>query len=263
MASTMSDGVAMRRGVAVRPEVPTVSVVIPSLNEAPNLPFVLSTLAELEAEIILIDGRSVDDTVRVAKTLRPDIVVVEQLTPGKGAALRAGFEAATGDIIVMMDSDGSTDGREIPLFVSALMGGADFAKGSRFMPGGGSADITRVRQTGNRCLSGLVNLVFGARSSDLCYGFNAFWRDCLPYLNVDCDGFEVETLLNIRAIQSGLRIVEVPSYESARIHGVSNLNAARDGIRVLRVIATARKHRVNVKDVPQPGRCPLRPALSR
>ncbi|MCU1503838.1 MAG: glycosyl transferase family 2 [Ilumatobacteraceae bacterium] len=221
-----------------RPANPTVSVVVPTLNEALNLPFVFSTLNDLDLkiEIVVVDGRSNDDTVRVATCLREDVVVVHEPRKGKGAALQAGFAAANGDIIVMLDSDGSADGREIPAFVAALTAGADFAKGSRFAVGGGSADITWSRRTGNGALNQLVNRVFGAKFSDLCYGYNAFWRDCLPYLHVDCDGFEVETLLTIRAVKSGLRITEVPSYESSRIHGNSNLNATKDGLRVLRTI---------------------------
>lgn len=236
-----------------RPFNPRISIVIPTLNEASNLPFVFSSIASLDAEVIVVDGRSSDDTIRVAKALRDNVVVVHETRRGKGAALQAGFAAATGDIIVMLDSDGSADGGEIPLFVDALRRGADFAKGSRFSPGGGSADITMIRQTGNLLLSKLVSTTFGAQFTDLCYGYNAFWRDCLPYLNVDCDGFEVETLLNIRAVRSGLRIAEVPSYESNRIHGVSNLNALRDGLRVLRTIFLEVLNARDLGTVPQPA----------
>lgn len=147
-----------------RPFDPRISIVIPTLNEASNLPFVFSTIASLDAEVIVVDGRSSDDTVRVAKALRDDVVVVHEIRRGKGAALQAGFAAATGDIIVMLDSDGSADGREIPAFVDALRRGADFAKGSRFISGGGSADITLIRQTGNSFLSKLVSATFGANS---------------------------------------------------------------------------------------------------
>ncbi len=221
-----------------RPQNPTISVIVPTLNEAANMPFVLSTLAGLDCEIVVVDGRSRDDTIRVAMALRPDIVLIREQRRGKGAALRAGFAAATGDIIVMLDSDGSADGREIPRFVDALKAGADFAKGTRFALGGGSADITGARHIGNSALSAIVNAVHGATFTDLCYGYNAFWRDCLPFLNVDCDGFEVETLLNVRAVKSGLRIAEVASFESNRIHGSSNLHAIKDGMRVLRTIFT-------------------------
>ncbi|BCJ42099.1 hypothetical protein GCM10010168_65230 [Actinoplanes ianthinogenes] len=229
---------------------PIVSVVVPALNEARNLPHVFARLPQVD-EVILVDGGSTDDTVAVARKLRPDIRVVTQNRRGKGNALACGFAACTGDIIVMIDADGSTDPGEIPSFVAALRGGADFAKGSRFRPGGGSADITRLRRAGNRMLSILVNVLFGTRYSDLCYGYNAFWSCHLDVFDLDStspapagadgrlwgDGFEIETLLNLRAARARLVIEEVSSFEHDRIHGVSNLNAFTDGIRVLRTIA--------------------------
>jgi hypothetical protein len=136
----------------------------------------------------------------------------------------------------MLDADGSADPAEIPAYVSALQSGADFAKGSRYLTGGGSSDITGLRSLGNRTLGGIVNALFGTRYTDLCYGYNAFWRHCLPVMNVDCDGFEVETLINIRIARARLSIAEVPSFERDRIHGESNLNTFRDGWRVLRTI---------------------------
>jgi glycosyltransferase involved in cell wall biosynthesis len=135
---------------------------------------------------------------------------------GKGNALTCGFWAATGDIIVMLDADGSTDPAEIPRFVAALLAGADFAKGTRFTAGGGSADITTIRRIGNWALAKVVNRIWGGQYSDLCYGYNAFWRRCLPFITPDCEGFEVETLINIRAARAELRIHEVPSFEYDR-----------------------------------------------
>jgi glycosyltransferase involved in cell wall biosynthesis len=186
---------------------------------------------------------STDGTPDVAAELLPDAKIVHQSEPGKGRALRCGFEAATGDILVMMDADGSADPNEIPAFIAALVGGADFAKGSRFRPGGGSSDITRLRSFGNRILSGSVNLLFRTGYSDLCYGYNAFWRHCLPAMSVDCKGFEVETLINIRIARAGLVVSEVPSFERDRIHGQSNLHTFRDGGRVLRTILRERMRR--------------------
>jgi len=231
--------------------VPTITVIIPALNEAKNLPHVFGLLPEVD-EVILVDGGSVDNTVAVARELRPDIRVVTQTRRGKGNALACGFAAATGDIIVMIDADGSTDPKEIPSFIEALRAGADFAKGSRFSGSGGSADITVLRRLGNGCLNVLVNSLFGTRYSDLCYGYNAFWARHLDVFALDStspapagkrdgrlwgDGFEIETLLNLRAAKARLRIVEVPSFEQRRIHGESNLNALTDGLRVLRTIA--------------------------
>jgi glycosyltransferase involved in cell wall biosynthesis len=233
---------------------PRVSVVIPALNEARNLPHVFAGLPGGLHEVIVVDGRSVDDTVAVARALRPGVRVITQTRCGKGNALACGFAAATGDIVAMVDADGSADPAELPRFVQALLDGADFAKGTRFAAGGGSDDITRLRRAGNRVLSGLVNLLCRTRYSDLCYGYNAFWRRCVPVfgLRPDSDvpdgdgarlwgdGFEVETLINVRIAQAGLAVTEVASFEHSRIHGVSNLNAARDGWRVLRTIVAER-----------------------
>jgi glycosyltransferase involved in cell wall biosynthesis len=224
---------------------PQVSVVIPTLNEAQNLPHVFAKLPRDLHEVIVVDGFSTDDTLDVVRLLRPDAKIVLQQNRGKGDALRCGFEAATGDILVMLDADGSADPAEIPAFVETLVAGADFAKGSRFREGGGSSDITPLRRTGNRALNGLVNFLFRTSYSDLCYGYNAFWRHCLGAMKVDCTGFEVETLINIRVARAGLDIREVPSFESDRIYGQSNLRTFRDGGRVLRTIVRERLRRAS------------------
>ncbi|MDX6720723.1 MAG: hypothetical protein QOJ63_2977 [Solirubrobacteraceae bacterium] len=218
----------------------TITAVIPAMNEAANLPHVFARIPSCVTEIVLVDGNSSDDTIGVARALRPDVRVVLQNRRGKGNALACGFAAAHGDIIVMLDADGSTDPAEITEFIAPLLAGADFAKGSRYAKGGGSADITRIRDSGNRVLGGAVNLLFGTTFTDLCYGYNAFWRSCLPHMHVTCDGFEVETLINVRVARAGLRVTEVPSYEQERIHGESNLRAIRDGRRVLGTILRER-----------------------
>jgi glycosyltransferase involved in cell wall biosynthesis len=219
---------------------PRVSVVIPTLNEERNLPHVLTRVPPDVFEVIVVDGFSTDQTAKVAQELRPDVRIVTQRRRGKGDALACGFAAAQGEVIVMLDGDGSTDPGEIPRFVAALEQGADFAKGSRFLQGGGSDDFTPTRRIGNSLLNGTVNLLFGTTYTDLCYGYNAFWRDCLGSMQVDCAGFEVETLMNIRVSQAQLRVQEVPSFERARIHGTSNLQPMRDGCRVLWTILRER-----------------------
>ena len=218
----------------------TVSVVVPAKNEARNLSHVFASIPAWVDEIVLVDGHSTDDTVAVAQQLCPDVKIVAQEGRGKGDALQAGFDACKGEIIVMLDADGSTDGAEIARFVGALVTGADYAKGSRFASSGGSDDITAARRWGNWILSTLVNWMFGTRYTDLCYGYNAFWARHLPALNVDCDGFEVETVMNIRAVKAGLRIHEIPSHEHSRLHGESNLHVVRDGWRIAKVIMRER-----------------------
>ena len=263
VTSTRADGL-LRQVYDLPPAVgepaERVSVVIPARNEARNLPHVLRALPVGLHEVILVDGHSIDDTIKVTRQVRPDVKIVLQTRRGKGNALACGFAQVTGDIIVMLDADGSADPSEIPAFVAALAAGAEFAKGTRFSRGGGSHDITGFRRLGNAALNGLVNLLFRTRFTDLCYGYNAFRVQLLPRLDlpsVDAtgaaadgmlwgDGFEIETLINVRIAHAGARITEVGSIEKPRIHGVSNLNAISDGIRVLRTILAERQraHRI-------------------
>lgn len=233
---------------------------MPTLNEAKNLEEVLPELAEVleeipgEHEVIVVDGGSVDGTPEVAREVLPEAEVVEQARSGKGNAVATGIEQASGDVVVMFDADGSADPAEIPAFVEALVDGADFAKGSRFTEGGGSADITPVRKLGNSFLNQTANTAFGTEFTDLCYGYNAFWTDMAPTLDLPDpqdppqsegemrwgDGFEIETVINVRMAAADAVIAEVPSVERERIHGESNLHAVRDGLRVLRTIAVER-----------------------
>lgn len=219
---------------------PTISAIIPTLNEEANLPHVLPRIPAAVDEVILVDGLSTDRTIEVARELIPDIKVVMQEGRGKGAALRSGFAAATGDIIVMLDADGSTAPEEIPSFVHALLGGADFVKGSRFLHGAGTSDMPFHRRMGNATFVRMVRWLYGGQYTDLCYGYNAFWRRVLPVLDLDGDGFEIETMMNIRALRAGLRIVEVPSFEDRRVMGVGRLRTIPDGWRVLRTIWSER-----------------------
>jgi len=220
-----------------RPEQPTtVSVVIPTLNEAENLPYVLPQIPQWVDEVLIVDGNSTDGTAEVARELLPNVRVIQQEGKGKGDALRSGFAAATGDIIIMLDADGSTDPAEIPLFCAALLQGADFVKGSRFLQGAGTADMELHRMLGNLAFVLSVRLLYGGNFSDLCYGYNAFWRKAISALELDGDGFEIETMMNVRALRAGLKVAEVPSFESRRRHGSSRLRAIPDGWRVLKTI---------------------------
>jgi glycosyltransferase involved in cell wall biosynthesis len=194
----------------------SVSLVIPVRNEARNIAWVLEQIADDVDEIILVDGESTDATLITARSYRPDVKVVAQEGTGKGSALRTGFLAATGDVIVMMDADGSMSPQEIRHYVHFLANGYDFVKGSRFMGGGGSLDITPFRRLGNRFLLSVFNNLYGTELTDLCYGFCAFHRRYLDLLDLTATGFEIEAEMTVRAVQSGLRIAEVPSLEMPR-----------------------------------------------
>jgi glycosyltransferase involved in cell wall biosynthesis len=223
-------------------------VILPTYNEAANLPHVLSLLP-VDVELIVVDGHSTDGTVAVARALRPDSTIVRQNRRGRGNAIACGFAAATGDILVTIDADGSADPGEIPLFVDALVAGADVAHGTRFRAGGSSDGTPRT--WGDRLLSRSAAAVFGTVRSDLCYGYTAIWARCLPALDLAepgaapgtgsvGDGFDFAAVLDARATKAHLDVVEVPSVQQPRRWGDSNRRAWRDGAKVLRALLIER-----------------------
>lgn len=230
---------------------PTVTVVIPALNEEDNLPLVLENLPAVD-EVVVVDGRSDDDTVAVAREVRPDVVVVRQTRSGKGNALACGFAAATGDIVVTVNADGSADPGEIPRFVDALLSGAEAAHGSRFRYGGDHRDALPGERLGHTVLSRIVNLLFRTRFTDLSCGYNAYWRELLPVLDLPGpqvpglkrgrrawgDGPEIETLITVRMATRGLRVVEVATVGYPRIHGDRPRRLWPAAFRIVRTIVT-------------------------
>jgi glycosyltransferase involved in cell wall biosynthesis len=241
------NGYARRRNArATQGDRTRVSVVIPAKNEAENIGWVLERLPRCVDEVIIVDGNSSDGTVDVARRVRPDVRVVQEKRPGKGAALRTGFRLASGDFIAMIDADGSMDPAEIDLCLEHLhdrrkgRGRYPIVKGSRFVDGGGTDDMELIRRLGNRVLLGLVNVFYGARFTDLCYGLFAFRRDHLERLGLEADGFEIETEIVVRALKEGIEIGEFPSFEAPRRNGQSNLRTWYDGQRVLRTLIAER-----------------------
>ena len=216
-----------------------VTVIIPTLNEEENIAEVIRELNQIGCRnILIIDGNSRDRTVEVAKEFGVDVIF--QNGRGKGAALRQAFshDGLNGDVVVIMDADGSMSPKEIPLFIKTLDSGADVVKGSRFLPYAYSEDMNLIRRIGNLFFLSLVNCFWSADYTDLCYGFGAFRKDAIkklcPYLK--STNFEIETEVFIKAKKLGLKVVEVPSIEFRRRHGKSNLCIFRDGFRILKTI---------------------------
>ncbi len=217
-------------------QVKSVSVVIPTLNEAANIKEVFPDIPEFVDEIVVIDGDSADGTRDEILKFRSNARIILEKPEGKGAAIRTGFENTTGDLIIMMDADGSHDPKEIPRLLDPVLDGYDAAKGSRMLPGGGSDDFTPFRKFGNRMFVTLVNLMYGAQYTDLCYGYRAFKREALEKLHCTSKGFEIETEQSIRLKKAGLKVKEVPSFEASRKNGDSNLNSIRDGWKIFNII---------------------------
>ena len=216
-----------------------VTVVIPTLNEEENMAEVMRELDLMGYnKILVVDADSTDRTVEIAKEY--GAIVIPQKGRGKGSALRQVFEhdGLDSDAIITIDADGSMKPEEIPRFIEALDSGADLVKGSRFLPSAYSEDMNLIRKIGNRFFLWLVNLLWSANYTDLCYGFAAFRRDALKKLCPDLKStnFEIETEILIKARKFGLKITEVPSIELRRRHGKSNLSILRDGFRILRTI---------------------------
>jgi glycosyltransferase involved in cell wall biosynthesis len=222
------------------PLVPRVSVVIPAKNEARNIGWVLERMPAVVDEVIIVDGLSTDGTLDVAKRIDPDVIVIHEMRPGKGAAMRAGMSAARGEYVVLLDADGSMDPAEIDRYVEQMALGFDLVKGSRKLEGGGSTDLTPLRDFGNARLLDLANLLFETDFTELCYGFVGLRRSAIAALQLDADGFEIETQIVTRAVRAGLKIIEVPSMEAPRRYGESNLRTFRDGWRVLRTMLAER-----------------------
>jgi len=213
-----------------------VQAVVPALNEGNTIEMLLKDLNRYVDAVLLMDGHSKDETAELAKNLGAEVIL--QRGTGKGQALREAFELAKGNIIVMLDADGSMRPEEIPLMVKAILDGADVVKCSRFLKGGGSEDISRLRKLGNSFFAWLVNLFWSSNYTDLCYGFAAFRSEALMKLTplIRSERFELETELFIKAKKLGLRVVELPSVELMRRDGKSNLRTFRDGFGILRTI---------------------------
>jgi Glycosyltransferases involved in cell wall biogenesis len=215
----------------------TVSLVIPALNEADGLALILPSIPSLVSELIVVDGGSTDDTLQIIRRLYPSAVRIRQRGRGKGDALKAGLAAATGDIVVTMDADGSMNPDDIIPAVGALLDGCDFVKGSRALDGAGSGDFSPLHRFGNWALTALSNLVFDAGYTDITYGFNAYWRRVMLNAETLSDGFEFEIQAAIRASRSGLMTAEVPCFEAPRAGGASKLSPLRDGWAIARILA--------------------------
>ncbi|MFC1947584.1 glycosyltransferase family 2 protein [Chloroflexota bacterium] len=219
---------------------PTLTVIIPTFNEENNIQPVLSGLPDMVDEVLIVDGNSRDNTVNRVRELLPDAKIIYQPGKGKGDALRYGFENAVGDIIVTIDADGSMDPAEIPTFVEPILNGYDYVKGSRFLPLGGTTDMVWYRRLANKMFVILVNIFYGSRYTDLCYGYNALHKRVLDKVTYESDGFEIETEMHIKAKKHNLLIAEVPSFEDKRVHGEGKLKTFSDGWRILKTILRER-----------------------
>ncbi len=215
-----------------------VSVILPTRNEEGCIGRVLKEMPrEVVDEVVIVDYHSTDKTAEEAKAeLRPTDKFVAQKGKGYGGAFREGFDIASGDVVVMMDADGSHNPADIPALVEKVRRGYEYVMASRYTTGAHSYDDTIIRWIGNRVFTWMTNMVHGTRVSDSLYLFTAITREGLKKLNLKSDGFEFCTEILVKAHRAGLSFAEVPAIERLRFAGRSKVNAFWHGLKILRMI---------------------------
>jgi glycosyltransferase involved in cell wall biosynthesis len=218
---------------------PPVSVVICALNEEQNLPRVLRRIPAWVTDVVLVDGHSKDATVEVARQVRPDIRILVQPGKGKGDALKFGIKQAKGEIIATLDADGATDPEELLHFIQPLLDGNDFAKGSRFRKGY-PKNRPFHRIVGNWIITLTFNVLFFRTYTDLCSGYNVFWRKSIDKIMWPDDGYENEPTINCLAARKRLRVFEVAHSDHPRLRGNVKELAWRQGFKAIKGIVRER-----------------------
>lgn len=215
------------------------SLIIPTLNEATCIAQTLSEIPKGAIdEVIVVDGHSQDGTAEIVRNLGYKVVM--QKSKGYGGGFSEGVEAATGDVVILMDADGSHNPADIPLLLDKIKEGYDYVLAVRYVPGQHSDDDTLIRHTGNMLFTFLVNLIHKIFISDALYLYTAIRKDKFHLIKPKSYGFEYCVEILIRAHKAGLKIAQVPSVERMRVGGESKVNAFIDGLRILKVILSLR-----------------------
>ena len=218
---------------------PKISVIVCALNEEENLPYVLPKIPGWVDEILLVDGHSTDNTIEAAKKTCPKIKILYQPGKGKGDALKYGIKHASGDIIVTLDADGEADPEEMPSFIEPLLNAYDFAKGSR-LAHSRPRNMPWHRWFGNKVLVITCNILHGTKYTDVCSGYNAFWKTAFLRLKLVNDNFEMEQEILVKAKKAGLKVTEVEYQTGGRLNGNSKVSDVKQGLTNLILIVRER-----------------------
>ena len=185
-------------------------------------------------EIIVVNDGSTDKTGLIASAYKA-VVLTNETNRGKGYSLRRALLQARGDIIVTMDSDGEHKPKEIPDLLSPVLQGADIVSGSRFL-GNGTRFTTRLNQIGNLLFNTAILFLTGKRVTDSQTGFRAINRRVLQKLNIESDGYEIETEIAVKSLRNGFTFKEIPISCERRKYSMSKLKIASDGTKILKTM---------------------------
>ncbi|BCU05455.1 glycosyltransferase family 2 protein [Allochromatium tepidum] len=212
----------------------TLSIILPAKNESACLGSLLSRLREHapDAELILVDDGSTDDTPRIAQE-HGARVISHPYSLGNGAAVKSGARAATGEILVFMDADGQHDPADIPRLLAALNAGHDMAVGARDR--GSQASLGRA--LANAFYNAFASLMTGHRIQDLTSGFRAVRADHFRrFLYLLPNGFSYPTTITMAFFRTGYPVAYVPIHAGSRQGRPSHLHPLRDGVRFLLIL---------------------------
>ncbi|MFX1521665.1 MAG: glycosyltransferase family 2 protein [Promethearchaeota archaeon] len=220
----------------------TVSVIIPAYNEEKNVANVISgTITVMEQlnlpyEIIFVNDGSTDKTGLIASFFKVRIITNKK-NRGKGYSLKKALQYAHGNIIVTIDSDGEHKPKEIAPLLDAVVDGMDIASGSRFL-NKQSAVTTHLNQIGNRLFNLVIMALTGKLVTDSQTGFRVVRREVLEKLNLQSDGYEIETEITVKGLRGGFAFKELPITVERRKFGASKLKLVADSRRIFRTILT-------------------------